>query len=222
LSGERRVRFGEFTFDAAAMLLQRGDAELRVSKKAFELLRVLIANRDRVVKKAELHDQLWPDTFVVETNLNVLVAELRKALGDSGRDARIVRTVHGVGYQFAADVELDESQGAWMAGARSWLVADERRFALPGGEATIGRDPDCDVWLDAPGVSRRHARIHTSANGDVILEDRGSTNGTYVRKARISGPTPLADGDEIHVGSVVLTFRTAGRSKPTERVRPPS
>jgi hypothetical protein len=42
-----------------------------------------------------------------------------------------------------------------------------------------------------------------------------------VRKEKITGPTPLRDGDEIHVGSLVLTFRTAGRSKPTERVRPP-
>jgi DNA-binding winged helix-turn-helix (wHTH) protein len=216
-----RVRFGEFAFDAEAMLLQRGDAELRLSKKAFELLRILIANRDRVVKKAELHAQLWPDTFVVETNLNVLVAELRRTLGDSGRDARIVRTVHGVGYRFAVDVESLDAQPGSLAGARSWLVVDERRFALTAGEVTIGRDPDCEVWLDAPGVSRRHARIQTRANGDVILEDSRSTNGTYVRKARISVPTRLADGDEIHVGSVVLTFRTAGRSKPTERVRPP-
>ena len=78
-----------------------------------------------------------------------------------------------------------------------------------------------DVWLDAPGVSRRHARIHTSASGEAVLEDSRSTNGTYVRKSRILGPTRLSDGDEIHVGSVVLTFRQAGRSKPTERVRPP-
>ena len=216
-----RVRFGEFTFDADAMLLQHGDADVRLSKKAFELLRLLIANRDRVVRKAELHAQLWPDTFVIDTNLNVLVAEIRKALSDVARDPRVVRTVHGVGYQFVADLEPADVAAFSALGARCWLVVDERRYALARGELTIGRDPDCDVWLDAPGVSRRHARIRTDANGDVVLEDSRSTNGTYVRKERISGPTRLIDGDEIHVGSLVLTFRMAGRSKPTERVRPP-
>ena len=216
-----KVRFGEFTFDADAMLLQQGDADVRLSKKAFELLRLLIANRDRVVRKAELHAQLWPDTFVIDTNLNVLVAEIRKALSDAAREPRVVRTVHGVGYQFVADVEQADLAGFAALGARCWLVVDERRYALARGELTIGRDPDCDVWLDAPGVSRQHARIRTDANGDVVLEDSRSTNGTYVRKERISGPTRLIDGDEIHVGSLVLTFRMAGRSKPTERVRPP-
>jgi DNA-binding winged helix-turn-helix (wHTH) protein len=216
-----RVRFGEFTFDADAMLLQQGDADVRLSKKAFELLRMLIAHRDRVVRKAELHAQLWPDTFVIDTNLNVLVAEIRKALSDAAREPRVVRTVHGVGYQFVADVESGDAAAPSGPGARCWLVVDERRYALARGELTIGRDPDCDVWLDAPGVSRRHARIRTDTNGDVVLEDSQSTNGTYVRKEKINGPTPLRDGDEIHVGSLVLTFRTAGRSKPTERVRPP-
>jgi DNA-binding winged helix-turn-helix (wHTH) protein len=216
-----RVRFGEFRFDDDAMSLQRLEREVRLSKKAFELLRILIANRHRVVKKAELHAELWPDTFVVDTNLNVLVVEIRKALGDTARDARIVRTVHGVGYRFTSDVEVLDAETRTPASARSWLVVDEQRYALPGGELTIGRDPTCDVWLDAPGVSRRHARIHTSANGDVILEDSQSTNGTYVRKAKINGPTRLHDGDEIHLGSLALTFRTAVPPKQTERVRPP-
>lgn len=216
-----RVGFGEFTFDADAMLLQRGGQELRLSKKAFELLRILIAERHRVVKKAELHAQLWPDTFVVDSNLNVLVAEIRKALGDTSREARIVRTIHGVGYRFAADVDAPDAEASAAANARSWLVVDERRYALPGGELTIGRDPGCDVWLDAPGVSRRHALIRTIANGDVILEDSRSTNGTYVCRAKISEPTRLRDGDEIHVGSLTLTFRTVTTPKQTERVRPP-
>jgi DNA-binding winged helix-turn-helix (wHTH) protein len=214
-----RIRFGEFSFDQDAMLLLRGKREVRLSKKAFELLRILIAEKHRVVKKAELHSRLWPDTFVVDTNLNVLIAEIRKALDDGER--RIVRTSHGVGYRFAVDVESLDAEIPATANARSWLVVDEQRYVLPSGALTIGRDPECDVWLDAPGVSRRHARVQTSANGDVTLEDSGSTNGTYVRKAKISGPTRLRDGDEIHMGSLAITFRTAARPKQTERVRPP-
>jgi DNA-binding winged helix-turn-helix (wHTH) protein len=201
------------------MLLQRGGREVRLSRKAFELLRTLIANRHRVVKKAELHAHLWPDTFVVDSNLNVLVLEIRKVLEDTARDPRLVRTVHGVGYRFAGDVELIDIDVTSVA--RSWLVVDERKYALAGGEVTIGRDPACDVWLDAPGVSRRHACIRTGADGEAVLEDNQSMNGTYVGRTKISGPTRLRDGDEIHLGALALTFRTAAPLKQTERVRPP-
>ena len=113
-------------------------------------------------------------------------------------------------------IDLDPSSAA-----RSWLVVEEKKYALAGTEVTIGRDPACDVWLDAPGVSRRHACIRTSANGDVTLEDNQSMNGTYVGRTKISGPTRLRDGDEIHLGALALTFRTAAPLKQTERVRPP-
>jgi DNA-binding winged helix-turn-helix (wHTH) protein len=214
-----RVRFDEFTLDSEAMELQRGTRELHLSKKAFDLLRILISKRDRVVGKAELHAELWPDTFVVDTNLNVLVAEIRKVLSDSARDPRLLKTVHGVGYRFSGEVE-DVAVGPRSTKARYWLVVNDRKYALSNGETIIGRDPACDVWLDVPGVSRRHARIHTSPTGDVILEDSSSTNGTYLGKSRITGPTRLRDGDQIHIGSLVLTFRTSGGSKETERVHP--
>jgi DNA-binding winged helix-turn-helix (wHTH) protein len=203
------------------MQLECGDREIRLSRKAFALLRILIASRHRVVEKAELHAQLWPDTFVSDANLNVLVLEIRRALDDPARDARLLRTIHGVGYRFIAQVET-ESTGPALTGAPCWLVTDERRYAIPGDEVTVGRDPSCDVWLDAPGVSRWHARIRITANGDAVLEDSNSTNGTYVGKSRITGPTRLRDGDEIHFGSCALTFRTRAASKETERVRPPA
>lgn len=203
------------------MLLERGGREVRLSRKAFALLRILIANRARVVTKAELHAQLWPDTFVVDANLNVLVLEIRRGLDDPARDGHLLKTVHGVGYRFAAPVEPADADSPSNS-ARCWLVAGDERYAVRGEEATVGRDPSCDVWLDAPGVSRWHARIRIGANGDVTLEDSNSTNGTYVGKSRISGPTRLRDGDEVHFGSLALTVRTRAAAKETERVRPPA
>jgi DNA-binding winged helix-turn-helix (wHTH) protein len=217
--GAVRLRFEDFTFDAGAMTLEQGGRETHLSRKAFDLLRVLLLNRHRVVTKAELHAALWPDTYVVDTNLNVLVAEVRKALGDNARAARLLKTVHGVGYRFCGTVV--DAPGASPARPRGWLVAGERTFALQVGETFVGRDPSSDIWLDVAGVSRRHARIVTSPAGAITLEDTRSTNGTYVGRRRISGPVPLEDGDEIHFGSVELTFRAASRSKETERVRPP-
>ena len=74
------------------------------------------------------------------------------------------------------------------------------------GENLVGRDPQAAVWLDAPGISRHHARM--TIDGDrVTVEDLGSKNGTYVRGDPVTEPTALTDGDEIRFGSMPLTFR---------------
>jgi pSer/pThr/pTyr-binding forkhead associated (FHA) protein len=62
------------------------------------------------------------------------------------------------------------------------------------------------VWLDSPTISRRHAKIVITA-ASAALEDLGSRNGTYLRGEKVTSPVPLNDGDEIRVGSVVLSYR---------------
>jgi pSer/pThr/pTyr-binding forkhead associated (FHA) protein len=66
----------------------------------------------------------------------------------------------------------------------------------------IGRGPACDVQLDDPLVSRRHARVLGSAIGTGI-EDLGSSNGIYVNGRRSSGITPLHPGDVIQLGATM-------------------
>ncbi len=72
------------------------------------------------------------------------------------------------------------------------------------GELILGREQgSADLVIDDPGVSRRHARVLVD-NGGVIVEDLGSSNGTYVNGQRISGPVELGAGDEVQVGATVL------------------
>jgi FHA domain-containing protein len=72
------------------------------------------------------------------------------------------------------------------------------------GELIIGRERGtADVLLDDPGVSRRHARVLPDRGG-VVVEDLGSSNGTYVNGERISGPVEIATGDEVQLGATVL------------------
>jgi pSer/pThr/pTyr-binding forkhead associated (FHA) protein len=86
---------------------------------------------------------------------------------------------------------------------------------LVAGENLVGRDPGTAVWLDSPGVSRRHACI--VLEGDcVTLEDLGSKNGTHVRGDLVTSPTVLKDGDEIRFGSISVTFRVRATSGSTE------
>ena len=73
-------RFGDFTFDHDIRQLMLNTSEVHLSPKAFDLLAVLLANRSRAVSKTELQKHLWPSTFVEETNVAGLVAEIRRAL----------------------------------------------------------------------------------------------------------------------------------------------
>jgi predicted component of type VI protein secretion system len=70
---------------------------------------------------------------------------------------------------------------------------------------TIGRE-GCDITLGDPDVSRRHAEIQIS-NGDLLINDLGSTNGTFVNGERIDQPRSLRDGDEVRIGAVVWRLR---------------
>jgi DNA-binding winged helix-turn-helix (wHTH) protein len=219
-----RVRFADFTLDSATrQLLHRGRGEIRLSPKAFDLLAALIGERPKVLDKADLHRRIWADTHVVDANLNVLIAEIRRALADSRHDARFIRTVHAIGYAFCGDaVELPDSAAAQKAPpVQFWLVWNDRVIVLADGDNTIGRDPQCTVWLDASGVSRRHARIRTVPGDDaVLLEDLGSTNGTLVENSPITRRVRLTDGAVIQIGSAQLKLRiwSEGKSPETERI----
>ena len=212
--------FGPFTLDARTRQLLRGQDETHLSPKAFDLLQFLIEERARAVPRAELHQRLWPETFVLETNLAGLVAEIRRALDDSADDPRYVRTMHRVGYWFIGSVN-DAGAAAKPPAApgtvvRYWLFWESRQVALGEGENIIGRAPDASVWIDAAGVSRHHARI--IATGAPTIEDLGSKNGTFLRGQPITSPQPLADGDEIRLGSVVITFRIPPPAGATDTV----
>jgi hypothetical protein len=93
------------------------------------------------------------------------------------------------------------------------------------GELILGREQGtADLVLDDPGVSRRHARVLPDSGG-VLVEDLGSSNGTYVNGRRISGPVELAAGDELQVGATVVGIRqtalTAPMPAPSQRRRGP-
>ena len=201
------VRFGEFTLDAALRRLRGRSGEIHLSPKAFDLLVLLVQNRSRVMSKVELQQRLWPDTFVVDTNLASLIAEIRDVLQDDAKQPRFIRTAHRVGYAFCADLmDTPDGSSSPIPTSLCWLIVDGRRVALQPGENILGRDVRDGISIDSPSVSRRHARISvTPANA--TIDDLGSKNGTYVRGERIATPVTLHDGDELRVGSVMLQFR---------------
>lgn len=73
-----------------------------------------------------------------------------------------------------------------------------------GASLLIGRTPEADLVLDDDYLSNEHATITTDANGDVWLDDLGSTNGTYVNEQRIGSRTPLTTADTLRIGRSVM------------------
>lgn len=97
-----RYRFSGYILDPNTRQLLSNGAEIHLSPKAFELLTLLLANATRALSKAELQQRLWPATFVEETNLATLAAEIRRALHDSAKNPSFVRTVYAFGTALSA------------------------------------------------------------------------------------------------------------------------
>jgi DNA-binding winged helix-turn-helix (wHTH) protein len=209
-------RFDDFKLDSDTRRLLNDERELHLSPKAFDLLITLIENRSRAMSKAELQQKLWPSTYVLETNLAGLVAEIRRVLEDPAHEPCYVRTVHRFGYWFVGTLEgVAGSAEPAKPPVKHWLIWETRQVALVEGENVLGRAPDAEVWIDALGVSRHHARI-TLAGTEATLEDLGSKNGTYLQGRQLTAPCRLEDGDQIRLGSVVMTFRIPPSAGSTE------
>jgi DNA-binding winged helix-turn-helix (wHTH) protein len=216
-----RVRFGPVEFDPATRELLQAGAPVRLSPKSFDLLQILIEKRPALVTKTELQDRLWPDAVVLEANLGNAVAEIRKVLNDNPRSPKYVWTVSRRGYRFAAAVEaVGGDAGRLSSQVRWWLTWHDTILPLAEGKNVVGRHPGSGIGLDAASVSREHAHIVVSG-GRATVEDRGSTNGTFVDGKRLAARHPLVDGTKVRFGSEETVFRewSDTAAPPTERVR---
>ncbi|BCM68027.1 MULTISPECIES: FHA domain-containing protein FhaB/FipA [Streptomyces] len=79
--------------------------------------------------------------------------------------------------------------------------------ALQGQTITLGRAHDSTIVLDDDYASSRHARIYPDRDGQWIIEDLGSTNGTYLDRSRLTTPTPIPLGAPIRIGKTAIELR---------------
>ena len=210
-----RIAFGDCVFDAdTRQLFRRGKPE-HLPPKVFRLLEILMEQRPKAVSKEALLEAVWPGVYVSEGNLTRVIAELRKAIADRGRESPLIRTIHGFGYAFQATA----SPAGQTAGRILFkLIWGEREILLADGENLLGRDPASVVCVDLASVSRHHARILVEDNG-ATLEDLGSKNGTFLRNRRVKAPVALHDGDEIRIGTVAMVLRRFAPGGTTETAR---
>ena len=205
--------------DAGARLVRRDGSDIQLAPKAFELLLILVGNQPNAVTHEQLHAALWPGVHVSETSLAALVTQLRKALGDTSGDGRVIRTLHRVGYAFIGD--------AVVAGQR----LGERDAGLP---IDLARRVDSDVprrrigdrprsrlrGSDRCGLGVAPARPAAVTGGEASLEDLGSKNGTWVDGERIHGAVPLTDGTTFRARIRAVRFELAAHEPPTKTAAP--
>jgi DNA-binding winged helix-turn-helix (wHTH) protein/Tol biopolymer transport system component len=133
--------FGSFHVDTIRRVLLRDGKPVPMSNKAFDLLLVLVRERQRVLDKEELLDKIWPDTTVEESNLTVAMSGLRKALGEDPTDRRYIVTIPGRGYRFAANVRVvdqPETESGKLSGAGTERASRSgRRWQLVAGVAAL-------------------------------------------------------------------------------------
>ena len=100
-----RYRWENTELDVGTYELRVDGARVAVEPQVFEVLSYLLQHRERLVPRTELLDQVWGDRFVTDSALSSRIAAARTAIGDDGRTQRVIRTVHGRGFQFVAEVE---------------------------------------------------------------------------------------------------------------------
>jgi pSer/pThr/pTyr-binding forkhead associated (FHA) protein len=122
---------------------------------------------------------------------------------ESGSDTTMSYTPEEGDAEDAAILDEIKTEGPALV-VRSGGGRAGEHFLLEKDSTTVGRSPDCDVFLDDVTVSRRHALV-LRQNGQFLIEDKGSLNGTFLNRRRIESGE-LEDGDEVQIGKYKLTF----------------
>src|SRR5688572_11214292 len=98
-------RFEAFELDTDRYELRRDGEAVRMEPQVFDVLAYLVENHDRMVPKDELLEKVWGDKYISEAAVNSRLMAARRAVGDSGKEQRLIKTMHGRGFRFVGDVE---------------------------------------------------------------------------------------------------------------------
>jgi predicted ATPase/DNA-binding winged helix-turn-helix (wHTH) protein len=148
--------FEDYELDLQRYELRYAGKLVKLEPQVFNVLAYLIQHRDRVVTKEEILEQLWPGRFVSEATLTSRLMTARRAIGDRGREQRLIQTVHGRGYRFIAQVE--ERVAKPRGGAVQPPLQVVHDAALP--DMDVPRTPLKTSPIPAVGREVERAQLH--------------------------------------------------------------
>src|SRR6188768_2944580 len=117
-----KYRFAGFEIDLSQQELRRLGEAVHIEPQVFDLIVHLVRNRDRIVSKDELIETIWNGRIISEAALSSRINGARRALGDTGADQTLIRTLHKRGFRFVGDVQTVDAPEADAKAAR--LVPD--------------------------------------------------------------------------------------------------
>ena len=162
--------FGSFELDLARVELREDGQPRPIEPQVFALLAFLIEHRERLVSREEIFEKVWDGRFVTDSALSSRVKSARKLLGDDGRNQRFIKTVHGQGFRFAADVRLqrDTAVEAQLVGVDD--IDDAAATAPDSGNATALRPSIAVLPFHPIGESKRETTIADGLPHELIAE----------------------------------------------------
>jgi Tol biopolymer transport system component/DNA-binding winged helix-turn-helix (wHTH) protein len=142
-------RFDRYILNSGTRTLSCRDAIVTLTPKVFQTLLVLVENHHRVMSKAELFEQLWPQQVVEEANLTQNISILRKALEEATYGKRYIATFHGHGYRFVEPVVIGETTPAALA------IPDSSEWSDPPPDSGLLQSVPAPLADSSPSSDRR-------------------------------------------------------------------
>ena len=129
-------RFAPFELDVARVELRQDGRPVALEPQVFALLAFLVEHRDRLVSRDEIFEKVWDGRIVSDSALTSRVKSARRTLGDDGKSQRFIKTVHGQGFRFVADVQVEREDGP-IVGTDGQDDPMATSAAEPGGRPSI-------------------------------------------------------------------------------------
>jgi DNA-binding winged helix-turn-helix (wHTH) protein/tetratricopeptide (TPR) repeat protein len=195
--------FGNFRLDVAEHALTRldGSKNGQLTEKSFQTLCVLVQKSGRLLSKKELIDQIWPDTFVEENNLDKCIHAIRHVLGEKPNEQRYIQTVRKHGYRFVAEVrKVVADSPADNASANSARLRTSQPVAIAGANevqnpsvlAPGTHSEDISVDQTQPIYRAHKKRIAAVLVSSVLLIAAGATYYYFSSKSPSGGKKSIA------------------------------
>ncbi|CAN5265125.1 hypothetical protein BH10PSE3_BH10PSE3_24480 [soil metagenome] len=195
--------FGDYLFIPRRQLLLKNGQAVRIGCRALDLLAAFVQRPGEVLSKHELLEEAWPNTTVVEGNLKVHIAALRRALDDDADFAQYIATVNGRGYRFIAPVECSEATTLATASSSRSLTGEIQ--PAPVGPLPMGPLEERfqnmvalltqamrSVVIDLPGESGMGAALATSRRVlciELTARDEAWIDGVFAQPQRMMSAT---------------------------------
>ena len=189
--------FGPFELDLARVELRKSGSPLPLEPQVFALLAFLVEHRERLVSKDEIFEKVWDGRIVTDSALTSRVKLARRALGDDGKSQRLIKTIHGQGFRFVADVRVQ----------RTAAIVSSEPGEPPGGSL----DPDPSVKAgEQPSIAVLPFRfIGESSTFANIAE--GLPHELITELARLRWLFVIARGSSFRLRGQDLDERAVGR-----------